>query len=81
MSDGPQPYPIRWDGGTESIQYPQNGQWYSIPNGGFPSGVPFVNLTTTQKNAITLEGTVVYDITLHKLCVRTASVWETITSA
>jgi hypothetical protein len=39
-------------------------------------------MTTTQKNAITspTEGLVVYDTTLHKLCVRTASAWETITS-
>lgn len=39
-------------------------------------------LTTTQKNAIAspAEGLVVYDSTLHKLCVRTVSAWETITS-
>lgn len=40
-------------------------------------------MTTSQKNAIASppEGLVVYDTTLHKLCVRTASAWETITSA
>ena len=39
-------------------------------------------MTTTQRNAITspVEGLVVYDSTLGKLCVRTASAWETITS-
>jgi nitrogen fixation protein len=39
-------------------------------------------LTTTQKNAIVTPaaGLVVYDTTLGKLCVRTASSWETITS-
>lgn len=39
-------------------------------------------MTTTQKNAISTpaEGLIVYDTTLHKLCVRTASAWETITS-
>jgi hypothetical protein len=39
-------------------------------------------MTTTQKNAIAspAEGLVVYDSTLGKLCVRTASAWETITS-
>ncbi len=39
-------------------------------------------VTTTQKNAITspAEGLVVYDVTLHKLCVFGASAWETITS-
>jgi len=39
-------------------------------------------MTTTQKNAITTPaaGLVVYDTTLGKLCVRTASTWETITS-
>jgi hypothetical protein len=39
-------------------------------------------MTTTQKNAIATPaaGLVVYDSTLGKLCVRTASAWETITS-
>lgn len=39
-------------------------------------------MTTTQKNAIATPtaGLVVYDTTLNKLCVRTASTWETITS-
>jgi hypothetical protein len=39
-------------------------------------------MTTTQKNAIAspATGLVVYDTTLGKLCVRTASAWETITS-
>ena len=45
-------------------------------------GALFPRMTTTQKNAIAspAEGLVVYDTTLHKLCVRTASAWETITS-
>ena len=40
-------------------------------------------MTTTQKNAISspAAGLVVYDTTLAKLCVRTASAWETITSS
>lgn len=40
-------------------------------------------LTTTQKNAISTppEGLMVYDITLHKLCIRVAAAWETVTSA
>ena len=39
-------------------------------------------MTTTQKNAISspAAGLIVYDTTLNKLCVRTASAWETITS-
>ena len=39
-------------------------------------------MTTTEKNAIAspAAGLVVYDSTLGKLCVRTASAWETITS-
>jgi hypothetical protein len=39
-------------------------------------------MTTTQKNAISspATGLVIYDTTLNKLCVRTASAWETITS-
>ena len=45
-------------------------------------GVLFPRMTTSQKNAIAspAEGLVVYDTTLGKLCVRTASAWETITS-
>ncbi len=40
-------------------------------------------MTTAQKNAIAspAAGLIVYDTTLAKLCVRTASAWETITSA
>lgn len=39
-------------------------------------------MTTIQKNAISspAAGLIVYDTTLNKLCVRTASAWETITS-
>ena len=39
-------------------------------------------MTTTQRNAIAspATGLIVYDTTLNKLCVRTASAWETITS-
>jgi hypothetical protein len=45
-------------------------------------GVLFPRMTTSQKNAIASPavGLVVYDTTLNKLCVRTASAWETITS-
>jgi hypothetical protein len=39
-------------------------------------------MTTIQKNAISSpeEGLIVYDLTLHKLCIYTGSAWETITS-
>lgn len=39
-------------------------------------------MTTTQKNAISspVEGLVVYDLTLHKLCIYTGASWEVITS-
>lgn len=45
-------------------------------------GFLFPRMTTTQKNAITspAEGLIVYDLTLHKLCVYTGATWETITS-
>jgi len=45
-------------------------------------GVLFPRMTTVQKNAIVspAAGLVVYDTTLNKLCVRTASAWEVITS-
>lgn len=40
-------------------------------------------MTTTQRDAISspLEGLIVYNVTTHKLNVRTASAWEAITSA
>jgi lysophospholipase L1-like esterase len=46
-------------------------------------GILFPRMTTTQKNNISspAEGLVVYDTDLHKLCVRVAAAWETITSA
>lgn len=46
-------------------------------------GLLFPRMTTAQKNAIgtPAEGLVIYDTSLHKLCVRTAAAWETITSA
>lgn len=46
-------------------------------------GVLLPRMTTTQKNAISTpaEGLIVYDTTLHKLCVYNGSAWETITSA
>jgi hypothetical protein len=45
-------------------------------------GVLFPRMTTAQKNAIVTpaEGLMVYDLTLHKLCVFTGTVWETVTS-
>jgi hypothetical protein len=47
--------------------------------------VPFVapNATTAQKNAITgaARGQVLFDTTLQKLCVYTATGWQTVTSA
>lgn len=45
-------------------------------------GALIPRMTTTQKNAISspAEGLIVYDLTLHKLCVYTGSAWETITS-
>lgn len=39
------------------------------------------NVTTAQKTALpALVGQIVFDTTLQKLCVRTASGWQTITS-
>lgn len=49
--------------------------------GGTDGSILFPRMTTTQKNALTAaEGMVVYDTTLHKLSVRTAATWETVTS-
>lgn len=45
-------------------------------------GVLLSRMTTTEKNAISSpeEGLIVYDLTLHKLCIYTGSAFETITS-
>lgn len=50
---------------------------------GNKAGMKFNGYTTTEKNAIASpsEGMVVYDKTLHKLCVYTGAAWQTITSA
>lgn len=40
-----------------------------------------LNVTTTEKNALTPQaGLVVFDTTLGKLCVYTGAAWQTITS-
>ena len=48
-------------------------------------GVSFPYMTSAQKNTLggvpCPEGTIVYDITLHKLCIWTGAAWETFTSA
>jgi hypothetical protein len=43
-------------------------------------GVLFPRMTTTQKNAISnpAEGLIVYDLTLHKLCIFNGTSWEEI---
>jgi hypothetical protein len=48
----------------------------------FPNGL-FPQYTTTQRDALVspAEGTVIYNITTHKLNVRVAAAWEAITSA
>jgi hypothetical protein len=47
--------------------------------------IPFIapNATTTQKNAITgaSTGQILFDTTLQKLCIYTATGWQTVTSA
>jgi len=71
----------------------QNGGWASVGSATqVPSSVFHITsttkgflpprMTTTQKNAIAspVAGLIVYDSTLNKLCLRTASAWETITS-
>jgi hypothetical protein len=58
----------------------------STANGGTgqstPTGIQFVNLTTTQKNAISspATGLVIFDTTLGKLCVYAGAAWQTVTS-
>jgi hypothetical protein len=83
MSDGPQAYQIRWDGGTQSIQYPQNGQWYSIPSGGVPGGILSPGLTTTQRDAVSapVAGVIILNTTTNKLnFYGTDAAWHAVTS-
>lgn len=46
------------------------------------TGLLLPRMTTVQKNAISspAEGLMIYDTTLHKVCIRVAAAWETITS-
>ena len=47
----------------------------------FTGSLTLPKLTTTQETALTaVEGMLIYNTTLHKLRVRTASAWETVTS-
>jgi hypothetical protein len=63
--------------GDSSIDASAKMQVDSTTNGFLPP-----RMTTTQKNNIAspAAGLIVYDTTLAKLCVRTTSAWETITS-
>ena len=46
------------------------------------SALTLPRLTTTQETALTaVEGMLIYNTTLHKMRIRTASAWETVTSA
>lgn len=84
MSDGPQSYMVRWDGGTETLQYPQNGQWYSIPTSSFPGGLPTPSYTTTTRDAIASPtvGLLILNTTTNKLnFYGTDSAWHAVTSA
>jgi hypothetical protein len=59
---------------------PNNAQTYTADE--FVGGIfATKNVTTTEKNALTPKaGWVVFDTTLGKLCVYTASGWQTVTS-
>lgn len=61
---------------------PNHAQKYTADEfiGGTFSGV-LQNVTSAQKTALSATaGTVVFDTTLHKLCVYTGSAWQTVTS-
>lgn len=70
--------------GTEQVEIVQAGQsrrttTQDIANLAQLATAP--NYTTAQKNALSvLTGAIVFDTTLQKLCVYTATGWQTITS-
>lgn len=70
--------------GTEQVEIVQAGQsrrttTQDIANLAAITKAP--NYTTAQKNALTVTtGALVFDTTLQKLCVYTATGWQTITS-
>jgi hypothetical protein len=70
--------------GTEQVEIVQSGTsarttTQAIANLAQITTAP--NYTTAQKNALTVTtGAVVFDTTLQKLCVYTATGWQTITS-
>jgi len=75
--------------GTEQLEAVQAGvsvrvtvqQIANYSAGAGSSLIPFYNVTTAQKNALTVSsGVVIFDTDLGKLCVYTGSSWETITS-
>lgn len=78
---------FRFFGATGNIQIQNGGTYTEITSARLAvnsttQGFLPPRMTTTEKNAIAspVAGLVVYDSTLNKLCVRTASAWETITS-
>jgi hypothetical protein len=70
--------------GTEQVEIVQSGvssrtTTQAIANLNQITTAP--NYTTVQKNALTVNtGALVFDTTLQKLCVKTATGWQTITS-
>lgn len=77
MSATPQPYNVRYDGPSQQIQYAL------APVGWTPINNVLNSYTTTQKNGLTpLQGTVILDTTLNKLCFYgTDAAWHTVTSS
>lgn len=85
------------DDGLLHGSFGTGGLFYADTSGGFAAinskaildlvsttrGVLLPRLTTTQKTTIAgvPEGLILFDLTLHKLCVYNGSAWETITSA
>lgn len=70
--------------GTEQVEIVQSGTSARTTTQAIANLAQFsqaVNYTTTQKNALSVNtGAVVFDTTLQKLCVYTATGWQTITS-
>ena len=70
--------------GTEQLEIVQSGQSRRVTTQAVANLAQFAlapNYTTVQKNALSVTtGAIVFDTTLQKLCVYTATGWQTITS-
>lgn len=77
-------YAVGSNWNTTGITFPSSGVILtgSLSFSGTTNAFSPPVLTTTQRDALTpTEGMTIYNVTTHKLNVRTAAAWEAVTSA